>query len=44
MLTYGIPLMPFRAIVLRHEAHGLCIPGFGLDTYNTCEKLLLDML
>jgi len=43
-LAYGIPLMPFRAIVLRHGAHGLCIPGFGLDTYDTCGKLLLDVL
>jgi hypothetical protein len=43
-ITYGIPLMPFRGIVLRHGAHGLCIPGFGLDTYDTCGKLLLDVM
>ena len=43
-LAYVIPLMPFRAIVLRHGAHGLCIPEFGLNAYDTCGKLLLDVL
>ena len=43
-LIYGIPLMPFRGTVLRHSAHGLCIPGFGVNMYDTCDRLLLDIM
>ena len=43
-ITYWIRLMPFRVIALHHSAHGLCIPDFGLATYNTIERLLLDVI
>ena len=44
VIAYGIPLMPFRGIVLRHGTHGLCIPGFGFNTYDTFGKPLLDVM
>jgi len=43
-IAYGIPLMPFRGIALRHGKYGLCLPGLGLATYESCGELFGDVL
>ena len=44
VVTFGIPLMPFRGISLQRGEHGLCLPGLGLGTYETCGKTLCGVL
>ena len=43
-IAYGIPLMPFRGIALRHGKYGLCLPGLGLAAYESCGQLFGDVL
>jgi hypothetical protein len=43
-ICYGVPVMPFRGSVLKHGAHGLCMPGMGIKMYETCGKLLRKIL
>ena len=44
VITFGIPLMPFRGIVLRQKAYGLCIPGMGTYFWTTCGRLMMKIL
>ena len=41
---YGVPLMPFEAIVLSYGADGLCIPGIGVHLFTKCGKLIYKIL
>ena len=43
-LAFGIPLMPFRGITLRHDAYGLMLPGMGHELWKTGGRLLLRVL
>jgi hypothetical protein len=37
-IAHGIPLIPFRRIVLSRGMHGLCLPGLGLEAYEICGR------
>ena len=41
---YGVPLMPFEAIVLSYGANGLCIPGIGVHLFTKRNQLLYEIL
>ena len=43
-ITFGIPLMPFRGIVLRQKAYVVCLPGMGTHFWTICGRLLMKVL
>ena len=44
VICYVVPVMPFRDIVPKHGAYGLCVPGMGIKLYESCGKLLRKIL
>jgi hypothetical protein len=38
-ICYGVPVMPFRGIVLKQGAYELCMPGMGVKLYDMYGQL-----
>ena len=43
-IGFGIPLIPFGAIVIKQKEYGLCMPGMGARLYDLCGSLLYKVL
>ena len=44
LVSFGIPLMPFRGISLQHEEYGIYMPDMCCKLYEVSNRLLLKVL